>query len=97
MNMKAKQEKSSSNNKFSAGANVRSKTAQFNARKPQKPEGYMDIGELKGTSGANLIKIAKELEEKFNKRIQIHYLKSLEQKNRLTKEIKEGIDLYDSH
>lgn len=65
--MKPKQEKPkqvkvlNNNNKFSAGTNVRSKPAQFNDRRPPKPEGYMDIGELKGTSGTNLIKIAKEL------------------------------------
>ena len=49
------------NNKVFAGSNARGKPAQFNERGPQKPEGYMDIGELKRTSGANLIKIAKEL------------------------------------
>jgi len=51
--MKPKQEKvkqvkvSNNSNKFSAGSNVRSKPAQFNDHRPQKPEGYMDIGELK--------------------------------------------------
>ena len=66
--MKPKQDKTkqvkvlNNNNKLSAGNNVRGKPPQFNDRRPQKPEGYMDIGELKGTSGANLIKIAKELQ-----------------------------------
>lgn len=58
---KPKQVKSASNNKFAPGSNSRNKPSQFNDRRPQKPEGYMDIGELKRTSGANLIKIAKEL------------------------------------
>ncbi len=49
------------NNKVFAGSNARGKPAQFNERGPQKPEGYMDIGELKRTSGTNLIKAAKEL------------------------------------
>ncbi len=66
--MKPKQDKTkqvrvvNNNNKFAAGSNVRSKPPQFNDRRPQKPEGYMDIGELKRTSGANLIKIAKDLQ-----------------------------------
>ncbi len=65
--MKPKQEKvkqvrvANNNNKALAGNNVRAKPTQFDGRGPQKPEGYMDIGELKRTSGANLIKIAKEL------------------------------------
>ncbi len=65
--MKPRQEKvkqvkaGNNNNKVSAGNNTRSKPAQFSVRGPQKPEGYMDIGELKRTSGANLIRIAKEL------------------------------------
>lgn len=66
MEMKPKQEKPKqvkveNRNKFFAENNVRSNPPQLNERRSQKSEGYMDIGELKRTSGANLIKIAKEL------------------------------------